>query len=346
MTNVKSISLKPTLVGASVEFLNEEKMDCLVTQKGLPELISQLLYYREEGKELYPEIFILDDFELVKQMLPNVQFYKIGIGERTKGTMLKALKKCAPLTDNGWAIYILRNEESFEYGLFRAGTSILSVSLSETLIGEDMEECKIILIRQIAERLIEVKGNNAQNILVSYSNNDKIDSTPLKKQLLFIEKIVENVDDKLKGPTINFLKKLFQKVLKEGHGTLACVIDNKTIVIPEKLSDGIYLNERIKIQKVIKELRDKKDLQANSKLEGQLSLICGMMQSDGITIFTDAAEVVSYNVFVKHPEEIINTKTNGGARSRTYLTLSNMIGEELKSAYIQSQDGKIETKYE
>lgn len=346
MTNVKSISLRPTLVGASVEFLSEEKMDCLVTQEGLPELISQLLYYREEGKELYPEIFIFDDFELVKGMLPNIQFYKIGEGEKTKETMLKALKKCAPLTENGWAIYILRNDNSFEYGLFRAGTSILSVSLSETLIGDEMEDCKVILIRQVAERLIEVKGNNAQNILVSYSNFNKTDTSPLKNQLQFIDTIVEKVEDKLRAPTINFLKKLFQKVLKEGHGTLACVVDNQVTDIPEKLSDGIFLHERIEIQNVIRELSEKKDLQANSKLEGQLSLISGMMQSDGITIFTDAAEVVSYNVFVKHPEEIINTKTTGGARSRTFLTLSNMIGNELISAYIQSQDGKIETKNE
>lgn len=344
MADVKSISLRPTLVSASVEFLRDEKMDCLVTQEGLPELISQLLYYREEGKELYPEIFILDDFNLIKKMLPNIQFYKIGTGEKTKETMLKALKKCAPLTESDWAIYILRNNESFEYGVFRAGTSILSVSLSETLIDKGMEDCKVLLIRQVAERLIEVKGNNAQNILVSYSNYDKTDSSPILKQLSFIKSIVENVDDKLKPQTTNFLKTLFITVLKEGHGTLACVVDSEIQDIPEKLSDGIYLKERIKIQDAIKELSEKKDLQANSKLEGQLSLITGMMQSDGITIFTNSAEVISYNVFVKHPTEIINTKTTGGARSRTFLTLSHLIGSDLKSAYIQSQDGKIETK--
>jgi hypothetical protein len=69
-----------------------------------------------------------------------------------------------------------------------------------------------------------------------------------------------------------------------------------------------------------------------------------MMQSDGITVFTDKGQVAAYNVFVKHPEQILKTPTDGGARSRTFLTLSDMIGKGLNAAYIQSQDGKIEYK--
>jgi len=66
------------------------------------------------------------------------------------------------------------------------------------------------------------------------------------------------------------------------------------------------------------------------------------LQSDGIIVFTDNGEVASYNVFVKHPEKLAKSKTTGGARSRTYLTLCGMIGNGIESTYIQSQDGKIE----
>ena len=155
MKNTKPISLRQLLVSASVDLLNQEAMECLVTQDGLPELISQLLYYKEEGKALYPEIYIFDDIEIVDKILPNSQFCFIGKGEKSKATMLKALKKCAPLTENGWVIYILRKADEFEFGVFRAGTSILSMSISEALIDDGSDELKAILIHQVAEKLID-----------------------------------------------------------------------------------------------------------------------------------------------------------------------------------------------
>ncbi len=342
MKETKPISLRSLLVSASVDFLRQEDMNCLITQDGLPELISQLLYYKEEGKALYPEIFIYDDFELVKKVLPNFQYCFIGEGQKSKETMLKALKKCAPLTENGWAIYILRKENSFEYGVFRAGTSILSVSISEALIDEKMSDFKAILVHQVSEKLIEVKGIKADSLLISYGSQEHTKSSPIDNQLKFIETIVKQVKQELKDPTIIFFRKVFLDVLQEGHGTLACVINHKKKDLPKKLKDGIPLKQRINIPEIISELLDKDDLQANSKLVGQFSLIIGMLQSDGITVFTDNGEVASYNVFVKHPEKLAKSKTTGGARSRTYLTLCGMIGNGIESTYIQSQDGKIE----
>ena len=132
--------------------------------------------------------------------------------------------------------------------------------------------------------------------------------------------------------------------MQKGHGTLACVINSTKKELPRKLHDGIILKTKISIPETIKEVLDKDDLQANSILEGQFSLISGMMQSDGITVFKNNGEVAAYNVFVKHPTKLLKTSTSGGARSRTYLTLCDMIGNGIESAYIQSQDGKIEHK--
>lgn len=342
MKNTKPISLRPLLVSASVEFLSQEEMACLTTQEGLPELISQLLYYKEEGKSLYPEIYIFDDLELVKKVLPNSQVCFIGTGDKNKATMLKALKKCAPLTENGWAIYILRKENAFDFGVFRAGTSILSVSISESLIDAGTDDLKAILIHQIAEKFIEVKGIKADSLLISFGSQEHSSNSPTENQSKFIDTIVAKVKQELKDPTINFFKKVFLEVLQKGHGTLACVMSHRKKELPKKLQDGIALNKRINIPSIISELLDKNDLQANSKLEGQYSLITGMMQSDGITVFTDNGEVASYNAFVKHPEKLTKSKTTGGARSRTFLTLCDMIGNGIESAYIQSQDGKIE----
>lgn len=342
MKSSKPISLRPVLIGESVNFLTQENMECLITQQGLVELISQLVYYKEEGKSLYPEIFIFDNLELIKKVLPVSQFCLIGSGEKTKFTMLKALKKCAPLTENGWAIYILRKENSFEFGVFRAGSSILSVSITETLIDNGSDELKVILVHQVAEKLIEVKGVRADTLIISFGSQDEANNSPTENQSNFIESIVKNVKFELKEPTINFLRKVFLQVLQRGHGTLACVIEDKRRELPKKLNDGIILEQKIDIPRIVSELLDKNDLQANAEMEGNFALIVGMMQSDGITVFTNNGVVTSYNVFVKHPEKLKKTITSGGARSRTYLTLCDMIGKGIESAYIQSQDGKIE----
>lgn len=343
MKEVIPISFQDSLLSKSVEFLQQENMQCLVTQDGIPELISQLLYYKEEGKSLYPDIYIFDDIEFVKRVISYSQFCFIGKGTKSKSTMLKALKKCAPLTENGWSIYILRKQEEFEYGVFRGSNSLISLTVAETLVEQDVEGLNVVLIHQVADKLIEVKGVKANTLLVSYGNKSSSKTSPLDIQFEFIKSITAKVDPELVEQTNNFFRRLFIDVIRKGHGTLACVIKSENPT-PKRLSDGISLENRINIPRMIWELSQNDDLANNSQLEGQFSLILGMMQSDGITVFTDKGEVASYNVFIKHTKEITKTNTSGGARSRTFLTLSNFIGSGLEAAYIQSQDGKIECK--
>ncbi len=344
MKNSKPISLRSVILGESVTFLGNENMQCLITQNGLVELVNQLVNYKEEGKDLFPEIYIVDDIDLILKTLPMSQHCFIGKGEKTIDTMMRALKKCAPLTDADWSIYIQRNEDSFGYGVFRAGTSILSVSIEETLINNGSDEIKAVLLHQISDKLIEVKGVKNDSLIISFGGIEESEITPLENQSEFIKKIVEYVPSRIKEPTINFYKKVFSEILKVGHGTLACVINHSKKDLPKKLKDGIVLEKRVDIPSFISNLLEKEDLRANSMLNGSYSIIIGMMQSDGITVFTDNGVIAAYNVFVKHPAKIAKTNTSGGARSRTFLTLCNMIGKGIEAAYIQSQDGKIEVK--
>lgn len=343
MKNGKPISLRPLLLGEAVSFLEIEGMECLITQNGIVSLVNQLVNYREEGKNLFPNVYIVDSIELVLKSLPLSQHCYIGKGEKTKETMLRALKKCAPLTEADWSIYIQRNPDDFSYGVFRAGTSLLSVSIEDFLISNGTEDIKVILLHQISDKLIEIKGVQNDPLLISFGGREEANKSPIENQFEFIKTIVKNVDASIKEQTSNFFKKVFNEILKVGHGTLACTISGKK-TIPKKLEDGIILEQRINIPEIIKELLEKDDLQANSKLNGFFTIIIGMMESDGITVFSDMGEVVAYNVFIKHPDTIAKTNTSGGARSRTFLTLCKLIGNGIQSTYIQSQDGKIETK--
>lgn len=328
-------------MGEIVTFLEEETMSCVNTQKGLVELINQLVYYREEGRPLFPEIFVIDDISTIQKILKPSIFYEIGSGEKTEKTMLKALKKCAPLAEGGWSIYIQRNKDSFDYGLCRTGTNLLSVSMSEALIENGTPDVKAILIHQLAEKIIEVRGVAATALIINFSTNDTINS-PISKQNEFIDLITLNVDNELKEQTKKFFSILFLELLQIGHGTLACLINSKKKELPKRLQDGIILKNRINVSQFILDLNRNEDLQANHELEGCISIVSGMMQSDGITVFSDAGEILAYNVFIKHPEKIQKSKTSGGARSRTFLALKELIGNGLEGAYVQSQDGNIE----
>jgi hypothetical protein len=344
MKNGKPMSLRSVILGEAFSFLEKEGMGCLITQDGIASLVGQLVNYREEGKDLFPQVYILDDIELVLKSLPMSQHCFIGQGNKTKETMLRALKKCAPLTEADWSIYIQRNENNFRYGVFRAGISLLSVSLEDFLIENGSAELRVVLLHQVSDKLIEIRSFQNEPLMISFGGREESNKSPIENQIEFIKSIVKNVEPQIKEQTSSFFKKVFNEILKVGHGTLACVISSNKKNMPKRLEDGIILEERINIPDIIKELLDKEDLQANSKLNGFFTIIIGMMESDGITVFTDKGEIAAYNVFVKHPGAIAKTNTSGGARSRTFLTLSNLIGKGIESAYIQSQDGKIEIK--
>jgi hypothetical protein len=238
----------------------------------------------------------------------------------------------------------LRLEQSFEYGIFKTGTSSLSVSISEMLIDKGSDALKTLLIHQVSDKIVEVKGVRASPLIISYGTSDDVNVSPLDKQYKFIEAITNKVDISIKEQVGTFYKKLFLNVLQKGHGTLACVIDNRKKHLPKKLLDGIVLEKRIDTQALIKNILTNSDLLSNTVLESNLSLAVGMMQSDGITVFTDSGEIAAFNVFVKHPITNSSVQTSGGARSRTFHTLCDMIGNGLTAAFIQSQDGKIEYK--
>lgn len=345
LAEIKSISIKTSLQGEIIPFLQVANMECLITQQAIVELTNKIVHYQEEGHPLFPEVFIIDDLELIAKVLTPFECYRIGESQKTSATMMTALKKCAPLTGNGWAIYVLRKPDSFEYGIFRSGSSILSISSAEALIDRGSPEIKAILIHQIAERVVEIRNYIAKSIIVDYGSGAGYKHETSNEQNEFINAIVSKVDFSIRDQITNFYYKVFSNVIQRGHGTLACVIDYKRKVLPERLQDGIILTKRIDVASQVYERNSGiDDAAADSKLLGTFSLISGMMLSDGITIFTNNGSVFAYNVFIKHSQKMNKTSNSGGARTRTYLSLCEMVGKDLQASFIQSQDGKIEFK--
>lgn len=344
MSLIKSVSTKSLIIGEVSQFLENEAMECTETLKGLAELIHKLQIYREEGNDLFPDIYIVDDFDLIMKSIPFLQSCYIGEGEKNSNTMLKALKKCAPLAINNWAIYIHRQDDKFKFGLIRPTSQLFAVPI-ENIILEDNDFYKAILVHKISINSVELLGIKSKPLHVCFGTNSNEDFSPMSSQLKFIKEIVAKVPTKLREPTRNFFQRLFKETSIESHGTLACVI--KDSKYPKRLIDGIILNPKLNIPLLIENSINKGGMNvelSNSKIQGAFHLIKGMLKSDGITVFTNTGSVASYNIFIKHHSEIANSKIHGGARSRTYYTLEKFLNKGIEAAYMQSQDGEILTK--
>lgn len=295
----------------------------------IPVIVSQLLFYREEGKFLYPDVYLIVD-EAALKVLPSFQKYKISEGKATEiETVKKAIKKCAPLCERRWSIYLLLYEDTIEYGLFTAGESVNSEH-REDVILTNSDAPLAISIRILRDKLILVRARD-KKLLVFFDVAEEKDVDNIEDtQLKFISKIVSSSPEDSREPIVNFLRRLFTHVYRYGHGTLACVID-KDAKIDTIFTDGIFLSVPIELCASYSE---------SSFLECIFELISGMMQSDGVTVFTNDGMVKAYNVFLEVDEKSKGEKKpSGGARSRAYEALCKTNG--VISAYMQSQDGRI-----
>ena len=59
-------------------------MACLKTQDGLVSMIEALARYREEGRELFPEVYVFDDLTAVIRALPGSEYVNSGSGRATQ----------------------------------------------------------------------------------------------------------------------------------------------------------------------------------------------------------------------------------------------------------------------
>lgn len=145
------ISLRKPLRGAVDDLLDSEAMACLNTQDGLVSIIDALARYREEGRELFPEVYLIDDLSAVLKALPGGEYVAIGDGSRDAGTMSKALKQCAPLARDGWVIYIHRRPDRFYYGIMRSGIHALSVPIADALVIKVMPLFPLFLLGRLPQ---------------------------------------------------------------------------------------------------------------------------------------------------------------------------------------------------
>ena len=144
------VSYRKTLQTEIVDFLKNDKSENrLFLQDIIPTIVSQLLFYREEGRFLYPEVYLINELKTL-QVLPYLQKHKIADGEANAITVSKAIKKCAPLCENTWSIYLLVSKNRIEYGIFAGEETLTSVHREDSMLSNSEDAPMAICIRVLS----------------------------------------------------------------------------------------------------------------------------------------------------------------------------------------------------
>lgn len=325
-----NITLRTQLLGGVTEFCANSEVTVFRDTITLVELIVLLARYQEEGVQLRPEVYVLNDLSSFMSRLPDGEHVHLGQVPSNLDGLKRAVKKAAPLSKSPWCIYIEVGAE-INYGLFRGASTALAVPTDDIVLSDD-PDLRVVKASCVASECVEVRSNRGRlhRIFLDHRADDA--PPPLRYIDDLVALIVSDVPASSRDGVSSLLKNVIAKSLRESHGALVAVTSMKRA--PKFLAaDGSILNEPIDFHGMIDLLKAKK--MEYSVVESRRALVEGMFQSDGIILFDTRAKLLGFNCFIQSSSKNLV----GGARRRAFSALKDKIGSGLSGAFIQSQDG-------
>lgn len=286
---------------------------------------------------------MFDNLENILKTMPNSEKIRVGKGVVSPETIERALKRCAPLAQWGWSIYLLRLGHDFEYGLLRCGLHALSLTAPELLIEHGDKSLPAILIRHISQHTIELSGAGQNSLRIHFGPVEAPDADPVQATRRFCDALTRDAPIEIRDQLTNFYRRVFAGVLRSGHGCLAAARSTDGKKVLAQFKDGVAVTPFLDVSARVANLLKNNSCESDVCLRATAALIKGMLNTDGITVFSSRGDVEAYNVFVKHPKKSTDTApTFGGARKRAFETLCSWVGKDLRGAFFLSQDGHAE----
>jgi hypothetical protein len=336
------LSFRHLLSDAVSSFLNEVGLGSVQVADPLSELIVTLSRYREEGEPLFPVAFLGDDLEGMLRVLGGKDPVAIGSGPRTRETIQRALKQCAPLGQGRWwGLYLLLVPEGFAYGIFRTDPFPLVETPLERMRRAGDRALRMVGVLQLAESVIELRGMGGlyRHVFLSGARLEATLPTVAMDELALA--LTVDVAEPAKSLTRDFYRRVLFEAMQAAHGTLVAVLPKGSAGSP-MFVDGVVLGEPIDMVARVMRYHESPDVEAASAVSSAAQLLRGMMATDGITVLRSDGYILGYNVFIRHPETLIREPARvGGARRRTYEVLCAWVGSELTTAFFRSQDGAV-----
>jgi hypothetical protein len=341
-------TIRESLLGYVAAYFGAGSIHCGLTQQVGSELVARLAAYREEERKLYPQVFLIGPSgdDTLKLLAPGSKPLFIGIVQAVDGTgarqvAAEALKKCAGLAIEGWCVYVQRIDRGFEFGLFRGAAESYSAGAEEVLADSKLPAA---LLRHSAENTVELIDGHGNKLEISLTTVPQ-SAMPMSGHVDdFATVVCSDVPEDRRIQATGYLARILTDCLRGGHGALLASVPSSIELDREKLSDGVLFGEPIPlVQSMISAVQDKTAADA-TLLRSQESLLRGMIESDGLTVFGTDGSIRAFRIFVQatvNPAVAVQP-VSGGARSRAFAVLKGYVGPFLKAALFRSQDGRME----
>jgi hypothetical protein len=336
------LSFRHLLSDAISSFLSEAGLGSAQVGEPLSELLVTLSRYREEGEPLFPVAFLGDDLDGMMRVLDGKERVAMGTGPRTRETVQRALKECAPLGQGRWwSLYLLLVPEGFSYGIVRTEPSPLAETPQERMRRASDGTSRMVGVLQLAENVVELRalGGLTRHVFLSGARAENLLPTVAMDELAL--GLTADVPEPARGLTRDFYRRVLFEAMQASHGTLVAVLPRGGSGLP-LFVDGVLLGQPIDMAARVMRYHDNPEVETASAVNAMAQLLRGMMATDGITVLRSDGCIMGYNAFIRHPETLSRESARGGgARRRTYEVLCGWVGRELTTAFFRSQDGAI-----
>lgn len=336
------LTFRPQLQERITALLDAAAMSCVHTGEALLDLVVSLADYREEDRRLFPTVLVCDDLRQVLRIVQGSSFLPVGRGPRGSVTAALALKRCAPLAAGGWGIGIDRQDNEFEYGVFRQPAAPLAVDLRTTILDLQPGEARAVLVSQVAPSTVEVVANGCPPLEVHFSAEPE-SVAPTREALEVLPRwLVEGIhDDGLRRLALSYWSTVLAECLRAGHGALIAVLNSGDELPAALAGDAVRVPDAPRLVDLLNEHKVAGTSEALYELLAFQPLFSGMLASDGIVVMNTIGNVLAFNCFV-HADQIPNT-VRGGARTRAFNALCQLVDSGLlRGAFIRSTDGKAQ----
>lgn len=305
-----------------------------ILNEELVSIANMISDYFEEGTKLYPEIIVTNDMSKVNHFLIH-PFERTQLHE---GMMVKALKMCAPLSQNGWTIFYEINDNNVVWGVVNSEEHILSPILKEQMVINAVYDSKEFFIRNVGGKTVEFCSASGKSYSVSLSLSDSTNysTANIDRLCSYISKDCP----KSREMFSSFLSKQISKAIQIGHGNLIAVID-KDKNVPDILKQGVDFRQvPLEIYEGYMSFWESKDdIVRHERLRKQIDLLIPMLNHDGIALFSSNGRLLGYHFIVDNSMQG-ETPTLGGSRHKAYQKLC--ASNEFICVLMKTQEGAIE----
>jgi hypothetical protein len=334
----EAYSIRESLQGALQDFVRDSGFTCVHLEGLIRELVGLLASYREEDAPLYPEVFVSSSPDTLTALAPAGSQITVAVAALTSESASIILKNCAPLAAEGWAIFVVKENNQIRYGLFRSVRHSLSTAAEESM--RDLgNEAPIVLIRNRGRLVVELSNTLDKRFTVALTTTPAQPSRLETDVRAFVDVVSSRVEDSSRFRS--YLGGFLTQILQDCHGTLLAAIDaDATNLGDSTLADAVWPMPRLSLSQLHARALETGTADSLADLQGAETLIAGMVNSDGVVLFGTNGALLAYRLFLKPTDsEKTYIPEKGGGRRRTFELMTIRLQNIFKAVLFRSQDG-------